>query len=64
MQKPITWFNKPAQFILLLNIDKKGEKELKRMYEVLVRILDDPKIVNDLIKCRTFEELRGHMKAY
>lgn len=64
LKKPILWFNKPVQFVCLLNINKNGDLEVKPMYEILVQMLDNAKLVNELIKCKSFDELRNIMLSY
>ncbi|MBS4210428.1 BglG family transcription antiterminator [Bacillus sp. FJAT-50079] len=56
LQKPIIWEEKRVQFICLLSIQKNGAKDLQSMYNVLGKVVDDPHLVQQLLKCKTYEE--------
>lgn len=56
LKKPIQWGERPVQFVLLLNIGKKVKHDLKPMYDVLVRLLDNRNLIQRLVQCETREE--------
>jgi lichenan operon transcriptional antiterminator len=56
LQKPIDWGGKRVQFICLLSIEKNSSAYLQKMYALLVKIVEDIQIVQQLLKCKTYEE--------
>lgn len=57
LKQPIAWGGKPVQFICLLSIDKNGEEPPTAMYDHLMRIVDDPEIVQQMLACESYDEL-------
>ncbi|MED0796862.1 transcriptional regulator LicR [Bacillus inaquosorum] len=57
LKKPIDWENQRVQFVCLLCVEKENKADLQSMYKLLGSILDDPAAVNQLIKCRSYQEL-------
>lgn len=57
LKKPIDWENQRVQFVCLLCVEKENKADLQSMYKLLGSILDDPAVVNQLIKCRSYQEL-------
>ncbi|MGW9528378.1 BglG family transcription antiterminator [Paenibacillus terrae] len=56
LKQPIDWAGKPVQFICLLSVDKNGDEPPSIMYKHLIEIVDHPEIVQQLLKCETYEE--------
>ncbi|GAA4079711.1 BglG family transcription antiterminator [Amphibacillus indicireducens] len=56
LQKPIDWAGKRAQFICLLNVEKDGHQDLEIMYKGLIRIVEDPNIVQQLIQTKNYRD--------
>jgi lichenan operon transcriptional antiterminator len=56
LQKPIDWGGKRVQFICLLSVEKSGNGDLQRMYEMLGHFVDDGAKVQRLLKCKTYKE--------
>ncbi|WHZ03823.1 BglG family transcription antiterminator [Neobacillus sp. YX16] len=56
LQKPIDWGGKRVQFICLLSIEKNSSTYLQKMYALLVKIVEDIRIVQQLLKCKTYDE--------
>lgn len=56
LQKPINWSNKRVQLICLLNVEKDGHKDLEIMYKGLIKVIEDPTIVQQLIQARNYSE--------
>lgn len=56
LQKPIEWGGKRVQFICLLSIEKNSSTYLQKMYALLVKIVEDIQIVQQLLKCKTYDE--------
>ena len=56
LQKPITWGEKPVQFVCLLCVEKNNNRDLQRMYDKLVHLVDNHDIVQKLIKARSYYE--------
>lgn len=57
LQKPIQWGDKYVQLIVQLNISKDVKDDLKRMYEILMELLDDKNMVREILQCKTYEQL-------
>ncbi|REJ31168.1 BglG family transcription antiterminator [Caldibacillus debilis] len=55
LKKPIQWSDKRVQLVFLLSVQKKNAKDLQEMYKILIRVLDDPAIVQQLVKADTYE---------
>lgn len=62
LKKPITWNDKPVQFICVLSVKKNSQEDLQTMYELLGSIIDNPNIVQNLIKAKTYEEFMKMLK--
>lgn len=62
LQKPIVWSDKYVQFVCLLSVEKESSADLKQMYQQLCRVIDDPMIVQQLVKCRTYPEFMNVFK--
>ena len=56
LKKPISWNDKPVQFICVLSVKKNSQEDLQPMYELLGNIIDSPSIVQKLIEAGTYEE--------
>ncbi|MGY0692477.1 BglG family transcription antiterminator [Virgibacillus sp. FSP13] len=56
LEKAIMWNNKPVQFICLLCVKKDSMEDLQSMYDMLGNIIDQPEIVQHLVKAKTYEE--------
>ncbi|WP_209124133.1 BglG family transcription antiterminator [Alkalihalobacillus sp. BA299] len=56
LEKPIMWDKKPVQFICLLNVEKNSSKDLQKMYNILVSIVDSKDLIQQLLKCNTYTE--------
>ncbi|GAE92848.1 transcriptional antiterminator [Gracilibacillus boraciitolerans JCM 21714] len=64
LPKPIIWHDKPVQFICLLCVKKNSQENLQAMYKWLGKIIDSRRAVQQLVKAKTFEELRKILKEY
>ncbi|MDX8045558.1 BglG family transcription antiterminator [Gracilibacillus sp. S3-1-1] len=58
LDKPITWVDKPVQFVCMLCVKKDSQEDLQAMYKWLGKIIDNRSVVQRLLKAKTFEELR------
>ncbi|MCP3763712.1 BglG family transcription antiterminator [Domibacillus sp. A3M-37] len=56
LKKPIQWADKSVQFVCLLCVQKDGEHNLKRMYEMLLGILENSELVHQLLKCENYQQ--------
>ncbi|WP_158282220.1 BglG family transcription antiterminator [Salipaludibacillus keqinensis] len=62
LKKPILWIDKPVQFVVLLNIAKNNQANLKPMYTSLMQLLDDRNKVTGFLQCKTFDQLKSLIK--
>ncbi|MED3653163.1 BglG family transcription antiterminator [Heyndrickxia sporothermodurans] len=62
LQKPLQWEDKPVQLIVLLNISKNKKHDLKPMYTLLMKVLDDKNMVKEILQCKTYEQLKWKIK--
>ncbi|WP_213818669.1 BglG family transcription antiterminator [Garciella nitratireducens] len=62
LKKPIQWGNKSVQLVVLLNISKEKKQGLHPMHELLIRLLDNKEMVNHILKCKNYQQLRQMMK--
>ncbi|MBA4603554.1 BglG family transcription antiterminator [Thermoactinomyces mirandus] len=59
LRNPIQWGGKPVQIICLLNISKRNRMDdLKPMYDVLVKLLDNRLLLQKLLHCETYNEFK------
>jgi lichenan operon transcriptional antiterminator len=56
LPKPITWGDSPVQFVCLFSIKQNNKEDLQYLYDFLYDVLNDKKIINQLIEARTKEE--------
>src|SRR5699024_4459377 len=59
LKNPIQWGNKPVQFINLLNINRHQVDNLKPMYDVLKRLLDNRVLLQELLQCETYAAFKS-----
>lgn len=64
LKKPIPWGENPVQFVLLLNISKGRKQDLKPMYQVLIRLLDNTGLIQQLVQCESFAEFADILKKW
>ncbi|WP_018923955.1 BglG family transcription antiterminator [Salsuginibacillus kocurii] len=57
LQKPIMWEDKRVQFVCFLNVEKNSSADLQILYKVLGSIVDDLERVQQLLKCKTYEDV-------
>lgn len=60
LQKPIDWGGKRVQFVCVLCVEKNSTSNFKKMYELLIKIIDNEKVVHQLVKSNTYEEFIQH----
>lgn len=60
LKRPIQWGNKPVQVVCLLNINKQKQKmdDLKPMYDVLMKLLDNRFLLQKLLQGETYAEFK------
>jgi lichenan operon transcriptional antiterminator len=56
LEKPIMWADKRVQFVCLLSVEKNSTADLQKMYKLLGSLVDDHKKVQQLLKCKTYQE--------
>lgn len=59
LQKPIDWGGKKVQFICLLCVEKDCTDDLKKMYDLLVHLIESENQVFELIGCKTYEQFQN-----
>nr|WP_272941563.1 PTS sugar transporter subunit IIA [Ornithinibacillus scapharcae] len=55
LEKPITWSDKPVQFVCLLCVKKNSQEDLQTLYELLGKIIESRTTVQKLIKAQTHQ---------
>ncbi|WP_053217888.1 BglG family transcription antiterminator [Virgibacillus senegalensis] len=55
LKRAIDWSGKRVQFVCLLSVEKNSTADLQSMYDLLGRVIDDPNIVQKLLKAQTYE---------
>lgn len=56
LQKPIVWKDKQVQFVCLLSVEKNSTADLQKMYNLLGKVVEDQNLVQQLLKCKTYNE--------
>lgn len=56
LKKPIEWADRKVQFVCLLNVEKNSQENLQDMYNILGRIVNDEKLIQQLLKSQTYHE--------
>lgn len=56
LKNPIIWGERPVQFVLLLNIGETVKHDLKPMYDLLIKLLDNSNLIQRLVQCDTYDE--------
>lgn len=59
LRNPIQWGGKPVQMINLLNINKHQVDNLKPMYDVLIKLLDNRVLLQKLLQCETYAQFKS-----
>lgn len=63
LQKPIIWEDKRVQFVCLLSVEKNSRSDLQTLYKTLGKVVDDISVVQQILKCETYESfLRALVK--
>lgn len=57
LKYPVNWNDKKVQLICLLNVAKEVNQSLDPMYKTLISIIDNPNIVQKIIKCKSKEDV-------
>ncbi|WP_026771980.1 BglG family transcription antiterminator [Sediminibacillus terrae] len=55
LNRAIDWSGKRVQFVCLLSVEKDSTADLQSMYDLLGRVIDDPAIVQKLVKARDYK---------
>lgn len=64
LDDPIQWGEKPVQFIVFLNINKKQMESLQPMYEILIKLMENRELIQQLIQCESYSAFKTFlMKA-
>ncbi|SDJ97833.1 BglG family transcription antiterminator [Sediminibacillus albus] len=58
LEKAIQWDDKLVQIVFLLNIDKAKKEDVKPMFQALAKLVDNRKILLQLIECQSFAQLK------
>jgi len=56
LEKPIHWGEHSVQLVFLLCVKKGSQEDLQSLYQLLVKIINQPATVHSLIKCKTYDE--------
>ncbi len=56
LEKPINWADKRVQFVCLLNVEKNSQQDLQGMYDMLGKIVDNPLLIQRLVRCTSYNE--------
>lgn len=56
LEKPVNWSEKPVQLVILFSVKKNSEEDLEEMYNLLVKIIHDPSIVQRLVQADNYGE--------
>lgn len=56
LTKPIEWADRKVQFVCLLNVEKNSQEDLQDMYKILSRIVNDEKLIQKLIKSKSYHD--------
>lgn len=62
LNKPIQWDDKPVQIVFLLNINKTRKGDLKLMFHTLVEVVDNRKLIVQLLQCKSYQQFRERIK--
>ncbi|WP_037329363.1 BglG family transcription antiterminator [Sediminibacillus sp. JSM 1682029] len=62
LNKPIEWAGKLVQIVFLLNIDKEKKQEVKPMFQALVKLVDNEKLLLQLLECPSYKEFLQTIK--
>ncbi|MDN6641209.1 MAG: BglG family transcription antiterminator, partial [Tetragenococcus sp.] len=63
LKNPIQWEDKLVQFVCLLNISEQNQMEdSKPMYDVLMKLLDNRLLIQKILQCDTYTELKNTLK--
>lgn len=62
LEKPITWHDKPVQFVCLLCVKKNSQEDLQALYEILGKVIENKSTVQKLIKAKTYETLMQELR--
>lgn len=56
LKKPIQWAEQSVQFVCLLSVKRDSQEDLQSLYELLVKVTNNPTTVQALIKCENYDE--------
>ncbi len=57
LDKPILWEDKRVQFVCLLCVEKNSSEDLQNMYAMLTKIVENPSLIQQLLKCKSYNEM-------
>ncbi|WP_245719365.1 BglG family transcription antiterminator [Pelagirhabdus alkalitolerans] len=64
LKKPIEWTNQSVQFICLLNVAKNSQEDLQDMYQMLIKLIEQPKFIQKLIQCQDRDQFLQTLMTY
>lgn len=60
LRKPILWGNEIVDYVFFLALKDESPKEMERLYESLLEILDQPKVLGRVLEDKSFETLYNY----
>lgn len=61
LSRPIDWADRKVQFVCLLNVAKGSQENLQDMYDLLGRMVNDPKLIQRLLHAKTYHEFLAQL---
>ncbi len=61
LAKPIDWDKEKVQVVILVNVAKNQNNDLQHLYKSIVKVVEDFSMVQQLIKCRSYNDLVSHL---
>ncbi|WP_174614735.1 BglG family transcription antiterminator [Virgibacillus ihumii] len=59
LKRPIKWEDKLVQIVFLLNVNRNKKDDLKPMFSSLVQLVDNRKLVQQLLQCRSYKQFKN-----
>lgn len=59
LKNPIDWYGKKVQLVCLINLSKKNNLPLEPLYKKLMKLISNPKLVQQIIKSKSVENIRN-----
>lgn len=61
-KKPIKWKDSEVRVVIMIGIEEQNKYEFRESFEILTKLLTEPKVLSQLLNCKTYNDLIEYFK--